>query len=64
MACYDGRMSRNMFVGTRIEESTLAALEKAASEAGCNKAHLMNVMIVRWLTARGYLAEEGQEVLP
>ncbi len=53
-----------MFVGTRIEESTLAALEKAASEAGCNKAHLMNVMIVRWLTARGYLAEEGQEVLP
>ncbi|WP_164868123.1 hypothetical protein [Rhodovarius crocodyli] len=57
-------MSRSKFVGTRIEETTLDALEKAARQTGCNKAQLMNIILVRWQTARGYLAEEGQEVLP
>ncbi|WP_164867823.1 hypothetical protein [Rhodovarius crocodyli] len=57
-------MSRSKFVGTRIEETTLDALDKAARQVGCNKAQLMNIILVRWLTARGYLAEEGQEVLP
>ncbi|WP_164867839.1 hypothetical protein [Rhodovarius crocodyli] len=57
-------MSRTKLVGTRVEASTLAALDQAASNAGCNRAHLMNIILVRWLTARGYLVEDGQEVLP
>jgi hypothetical protein len=61
--CYNLRMSRSKFVGTRIEETTLAALDRAAQQAGYNKAHLLNIILVRRLAARGDLAEDEQEVL-
>jgi len=53
-------MSRSKMLGTRVETETASALDRAAAAAGCSVAHLMNVILVRWLTARGYLAGDSE----
>jgi len=56
-------MSRSKMLGTRVESDTAFALDRAAAAAGCSVAYLMNIILVRWLTARGYLAGDS-EALP